>query len=105
TVMLRDDYTCQYCGAQPPKAMMTIDHVLPKTRGGDTSWENVVCACQDCNLRKGSRTPEEAGMPLLSRPGRPKYVAMVLFTRDPDHPTWSKYIPDIYHTRRDRAAG
>jgi 5-methylcytosine-specific restriction endonuclease McrA len=95
TVMMRDNYTCQYCGAQPSSGMLTIDHVLPKTRGGASSWDNMVCACQKCNLRKGCRTPQEAGMPLRAEPKRPEYVAMVIYTRDPADPAWSKYIPDL----------
>jgi len=93
TVMMRDNYTCQYCGDQPPKSNLTIDHVLPKVRGGATTWENVVCACKPCNLRKGSRTPEEANMRLRARPGRPTYVAMVLLSNGPAHKSWDKYLP------------
>ena len=71
TVMLRDNYSCQYCGAQLAKSDLTIDHVVPRVRGGETTWENVVCACKQCNLRKGSKPPEQAGMRLRSTPGRP----------------------------------
>jgi 5-methylcytosine-specific restriction endonuclease McrA len=95
TVMLRDNYTCQYCGAQPPKSNLTIDHVVPKVRGGSTTWENLVCACKPCNLRKGSRTPEDANMHLRAKPGRPAYVAMVLLGNIPVHEAWSKYLPGI----------
>lgn len=93
TVMMRDNYTCQYCGDQPPKSNLTIDHILPKVRGGATTWENVVCACKLCNLRKGSRTPEEANMRLRAKPGRPTYVAMVLLSNAPAHKAWDKYLP------------
>lgn len=99
TVMLRDNYTCQYCGAQPAKASLTIDHIIPKVRNGATNWENVVCACKPCNQRKGSRPPEEAGMHLLSRPGRPRYVAMVLLSYGTPHEAWCKYIPEINNER------
>lgn len=92
-VMIRDGYTCQYCGAQASRGMLTIDHVLPKVRGGRTLWENLVCACKECNLRKGSRTPEEAGMRLLKRPERPKFVALVLLSQASDYAVWNKYIP------------
>jgi len=94
TIMMRDSYTCQYCGARPAKAELTIDHVLPKVRGGRTAWENVVCACKPCNLRKGSRTPEEANMRLLAEPERPRFVALVLLSRASGYEVWSKYIPD-----------
>ncbi len=92
TVLLRDNYTCQYCGAQPAKSNLTIDHIIPRVRNGGTTWENVVCACKACNQRKGSRLPEEAGMHLLSSPRRPRYVAMVLLGQQPASEVWGKYI-------------
>lgn len=92
TIMVRDNYTCQYCGAQPPKADLTIDHVIPRVRGGATTWENVVCACKPCNLRKGARTPSEASMRLRAEPGRPRYVALVLLAHNSAHQAWNKYI-------------
>jgi 5-methylcytosine-specific restriction endonuclease McrA len=80
TVLARDHYTCQYCGAQPGKANLTIDHVLPRSRGGETRWSNVVTACGPCNRRKGNRTPEEARMPVGCQPRRPRYLAITLLT-------------------------
>lgn len=70
-VHARDQYACQYCGSQDS---LTIDHVYPLSRGGRTTWENVVTACRTCNGRKGNRTPEEAGMPLRKPPRRPAGV-------------------------------
>jgi len=93
TVLIRDNYTCQYCGAQPGKANLTIDHVIPKVRGGTMVWENVACACKACNIRKGARTPKEARMHLRSKPGRPRYVAMVVLSNVPAHQAWTKYLP------------
>lgn len=69
-VFLRDSYTCQYCGCENP-GVLTIDHVLPQSRGGKNTWENLVCACRDCNLKKGNRTPDEADMPLKRKPTDP----------------------------------
>ena len=60
---------------------LTLDHMLPRSRGGQTTWENVVTACRTCNMRKGDRTPEEAGMVLRKRPGRPHYLAFLLLAR------------------------
>ncbi|MEC7522829.1 MAG: HNH endonuclease [Myxococcota bacterium] len=71
-VLTRDDFRCQYCGEQLPARELTFDHVKPRSQGGRTSWENIVSACRDCNGRKGNRTPEQAGMKLLSQPVRPK---------------------------------
>jgi 5-methylcytosine-specific restriction endonuclease McrA len=93
--MVRDNYTCQYCGAQPSKSNLTIDHVVPRVRGGDTSWENLVCACKSCNLRKGAKTPDEARMHLLSEPGRPHYLAVVVLAQARGHEAWAKYMPEV----------
>lgn len=68
-LMHRDRYTCQYCTKSGSD--MTIDHIIPKSRGGRDEWENVVVACHHCNVKKGSRTPDEANMPLRCRPIRP----------------------------------
>jgi len=73
-VHVRDRYTCQYCGSRPSRRELTLDHVLPRHRGGPTSWENIVTACSPCNLRKGGRTPHEAGMPLYGEPYRPRWM-------------------------------
>lgn len=92
TILARDNYTCQYCGTAPGRAQLTIDHVLPSSRGGPDSWENVVAACLACNQRKGNRTPEEANMPLLALPGRPRYVALVLVRQGRAAESWMKYM-------------
>ena len=64
----RDRYTCQYCYRTMPSAELTLDHVIPRSRAGESAWENLVACCHFCNNRKGSRTPEEAGMKLLRQP-------------------------------------
>lgn len=69
----RDSNTCQYCGKVFPRHELNLDHVIPRSRGGETSWENVVCSCVTCNLKKGGRTPREAGMKLLRPPSRPRW--------------------------------
>jgi 5-methylcytosine-specific restriction endonuclease McrA len=92
TVLARDHYTCQYCGAQPGKANLTIDHVLPRSRGGETRWENIVTACAECNRRKGSRTPEEAGLPVPRQRGRPRYLAITLLAGARAPKVWGKYM-------------
>ncbi|MEX0594136.1 MAG: HNH endonuclease [Balneolaceae bacterium] len=75
-VMRRDRQTCQYCGT---RSDLTLDHVMPKSRGGKDTWENLVTACNRCNVRKGNRTPEEAEMPLEQEPYRPIHIT---FFRD-----------------------
>ncbi len=78
-LLLRDKFRCQYCGKllKNPKDR-TIDHVIPKSRGGKTVWTNVVLCCKKCNLKKGNRTPEEAGLKLLKIPKAPKWQALIL---------------------------
>lgn len=78
-LFLRDQFTCQYCGRvlKNPKER-TIDHVIPKSRGGKTVWTNVVLCCKKCNLKKGNRTPEEAGLKLLKVPRTPRWQALIL---------------------------
>lgn len=92
TVMARDHYTCQYCGVQPGKASLTLDHVLPRSRGGETRWDNVVTACGPCNRRKGNRTPDEAAMPLRSQARRPRYLALTLLEGTSAPEVWNKYM-------------
>ncbi|MDO8607080.1 MAG: HNH endonuclease [Phaeospirillum sp.] len=70
-VFLRDRFSCQYCGEPFPTHDLTFDHVIPRSRGGNTTWENVVTACSPCNLKKGNRLPREVGLVLLSRPDQP----------------------------------
>lgn len=70
-VFLRDRFRCQYCGRTSPAHDLTFDHVVPRARGGRTSWQNVVAACQSCNLRKGSKLPHQVGMFPRRRPVQP----------------------------------
>lgn len=76
-IFIRDGNTCQYCGNRKPRQELNLDHVLPRSRGGLTTWENIVCACLDCNRRKGGRSPVEAGMRLRRRPRRPSWTPFV----------------------------
>lgn len=76
-VYTRDRSECQYCGQRLPRARLNLDHVVPKSRGGKSAWDNVVCSCIDCNRRKGDRTPREAGMRLVRRPYRPQWTPFV----------------------------
>jgi 5-methylcytosine-specific restriction endonuclease McrA len=89
-IYARDGYSCQYCGENKRLSELTYDHVLPRHQGGKTEWTNIVTACQDCNLRKGARTPEQASMRLLSRPVQPKWVPAVTITVS------SRSVPDAW---------
>lgn len=91
-VFHRDRYRCQYCGKETRQ--LTLDHVLPRFRGGQHTWENVVSACMPCNRRKAGRTPKEAGMALNRTPNNPKGMAFLLphHYRETRH-EWQKYLP------------
>lgn len=90
-VIARDRETCQYCGVQPGRAHLTIDHVVPRSQGGQTLWDNVVTACRDCNRKKGGRTPEQANMHLRIVPRQPQYIAFALLGELERHDVWRKY--------------
>src|SRR5215213_1311344 len=76
-IYARDAFTCQYCGQQQPTEDLTFDHVLPRSAGGKTTWENIVTCCVPCNHAKSNRTPDQAGMHLLRRPARPRYLPVI----------------------------
>jgi 5-methylcytosine-specific restriction endonuclease McrA len=95
TVLARDQYTCQYCGAQPGKNNLTVDHVIPRSKGGLTLWENVVTACGPCNQRKGNRTLHESGLSLHNKLTRPRYIALVLLGYANAPNAWHKYLQGI----------
>jgi 5-methylcytosine-specific restriction endonuclease McrA len=76
-VFSRDGYTCQYCGGRPPRSELNLDHVVPRTQAGRTSWENVVCCCVPCNRMKGGRTPAQAGLRLRCKPKRPRWTPLL----------------------------
>ena len=79
-IYARDRYQCQYCGDRFPTEDLTYDHVLPKSRGGRTRWENIVTCCVECNRKKGGRTPGEAAMKLIRTPSRPDWVPALRIT-------------------------
>jgi len=93
SIFARDGHTCQYCGAQ--KVALTLDHVIPKDKGGRTDWDNLVCCCTKCNNKKGNRTPHEADMSLLRRPRRPKFIPYISYTKflaALKNPHWKQYL-------------
>ena len=94
-VYLRDGNTCQYCGTKLPRAKLNLDHVVPRTQGGPTSWENVVASCIPCNLRKGGRTPRQAGMRLIRKPYRPRWSPLVQRgLNGPIREAWKPFLPE-----------
>lgn len=91
TIMIRDEFTCQYCGHKYAREKLTVDHVMPKSRGGLRTWTNIVTACTTCNRRKGDRTPEEANMRLRRAPREPRYIGLTWTVENPPD-EWSKYL-------------
>ncbi len=92
-IFARDNHTCQYCGSR--NGALTIDHVAPRERGGPTDWSNLVCCCTKCNNRKGNRSPEQAGMRLLRRPIRPKFIPYISYSKflaAAANPVWRPYL-------------
>ncbi len=98
-IFLRDRNTCQYCGRMLPSSELNLDHVVPRSQGGGTTWENIVCSCLPCNKRKGGKRPEEAGMRLLKTPGRPKGMPGAGFAlRSPVHKEWIPFLDVVDFT-------
>ncbi len=96
-VLARDNHLCQYCGRHLPTHLLSIDHVMPRSRGGQTTWENVVCACLACNVKKGGRTPHEARMKLIHLPVRPKRnPLLVMKLGDPKYKDWRVWLDSVY---------
>lgn len=92
-ILHRDSYTCQYCGYTGDE--LTLDHVIPRSRKGGESWENMVTACVRCNVKKGNRTPKEANMPLRNAPRRPYsslYFEVSKHLKSGMHAEWQKYV-------------
>ncbi|HQR36963.1 MAG TPA: HNH endonuclease [Blastocatellia bacterium] len=93
-ILMRDRYRCQYCAVKLPASDLSIDHILPRSRGGKTSPDNLCVACKPCNSRKGDRTPAEARMPLLTEPSALMYdldTAAIRHAAD-ERPEWRKYV-------------
>lgn len=89
-IIKRDNHQCQYCGRKT--GMMTTDHIVPRARGGTDSWDNLVCACLECNNRKGNRTLKEAAMKLIRKPKRPNYFTFVLSELGQPRNKWRPFL-------------
>ena len=97
-IYIRDKYKCQYCGSRMDAHDLTYDHVIPKSMGGKTAWENIVTCCLPCNKKKGGRTPAQARMRMIGKAKRPSWHPMLMITlridKTPD--LWRNYL--FYHT-------
>lgn len=96
-IYLRDDFQCQYCGIKPAKEELTIDHIVPRARGGKSEWENVVLACQKCNSRKGSKLLEHSNLCLKKPARKPHWLTIVRHSLSRhNRPTWQKFVDQAY---------
>ena len=94
TIFARDNYVCQYCGTSAKD--LTIDHVVPKRHGGQATWDNLVCCCRKCNMKKSDKLVHQAGMRLLRAPRRPRYVPYISLTKylvGRKNEVWRDYLP------------
>ena len=94
-VFKRDKFTCQYCGCQPRNDELSIDHVIPRAQGGESTWENCVLACMECNRRKADRTPYQAGVALRKPPARPSWKPLYA-SHGMRIDSWSRFISEAY---------
>ena len=96
-VFARDSNRCQYCNRNQPTSELSLDHVIPKSKGGPTTWDNIVCACVACNVRKGGRTPREAGMNLIRKPRKPRYSPLLTTKlHNPKYVSWRNFVDKAY---------
>ncbi len=96
-IFARDNNQCQYCGKKYPTTELSLDHVIPRSRDGQNTWENIVCACVNCNVRKGGRTPKEAHMTLIRKPERPRRSPLLnLKLTHRKYQSWRTFLDNAY---------
>ena len=96
-IFARDKNSCQYCGKGFPTSELSLDHIIPRSMGGISTWGNIVCACTQCNVRKGGRTPKQAGMKLITKPIRPKHNFLVhVHLGHQRYHSWKQFLDHAY---------
>ena len=96
-IFARDKNMCQYCGNRYPTSELSLDHIIPRSMGGESTWENVVCSCTKCNVKKGGRTPRQAGMTIIQRPIRPKHNPLVhMHLGHQRYHSWKQFLDHAY---------
>ncbi len=98
-IFVRDGNVCQYCGRHFPSSELSLDHVVPRSKGGPASWENLVCACVRCNNKKGGRTPKQAHMKLIKKPVMPRRSpSLSISLSDDRYSSWKQFLDYAYWT-------
>jgi 5-methylcytosine-specific restriction endonuclease McrA len=98
-IYARDSSRCQYCGRKFSTTELSLDHVVPRSQGGKTTWENIVCCCVKCNVRKGGRTPDQAHMHLITKPAKPKRSPVITIRlADERYWSWKQFLDNAYWT-------
>jgi len=96
-IFARDNNQCQFCGKKFPTSELSLDHVVPRSQGGQTTWDNIVCACLNCNVRKGGRTPKQAHMSLIRKPEKPKRSPLLkLKLTHKKYQSWKTFLDNAY---------
>jgi len=104
-ILARDANRCQYCGGRFSVSQLSLDHVIPRSLGGMSTWENMVCACLKCNVRKGGRTPRDARMKLIRKPFRPKRSPLMLMKLDnPKYRSWRVWLDGAHRLDEEEPA-
>ena len=96
-IFARDHNQCQYCGKRFATTELSLDHIIPRSQGGRTNWENIVCACVDCNVRKGGRTPKQAHMTLIRKPEKPRRSPLLsIKLTQKKYESWQTFLDNAY---------
>lgn len=96
-IFARDGNRCQYCGKKYPTSELSLDHIIPRSVGGNATWENIVCACTRCNVKKGGRTPAQAHMKLIKKPCKPKHNPVIhLHLSYKRYHSWKQFLDNAY---------
>jgi 5-methylcytosine-specific restriction endonuclease McrA len=96
-IFARDKNRCQYCGRRRPTSELSLDHIIPRSMGGESVWENIVCACTECNIKKAGRNPRQASMKLVRKPVKPRHNPLVhIYLGHQRYSSWKQFLDHAY---------